>query len=99
MSAAIWPWLARKELASAAVTLTTTVIGRCSRAVFSSRTIRSGGRHRAHRVPRLGHMVRRWHADPFGFLRPWDEVPALMASAPPTTPPSTGTGVVAFLTG
>ena len=32
MSAAIWPWLARKELASAAVTLTTTVIGRCSRA-------------------------------------------------------------------
>jgi hypothetical protein len=35
MSAAIWPWLARKELASA-VTLTTTVIGRCSRAVFSS---------------------------------------------------------------
>ena len=37
MSAAIWPCLARKELASAAVTLTTTVIGRCSRAVFSSR--------------------------------------------------------------
>ena len=23
-------------------------------------------------------MVRRWHADPFGFLRPWNEVPALM---------------------
>jgi hypothetical protein len=46
MSAAIWPWLARKELASAAVTLTTTVIGRCSRAVFSSRTTRSGGRPR-----------------------------------------------------
>jgi hypothetical protein len=22
-------------------------------------------------------MVRRWHADPFGFLRPWNEVPAL----------------------
>src|ERR671918_2985430 len=43
MSAAIWPWLARKELASAAVTLTTTVIGRCSRADFSSRTTRSGG--------------------------------------------------------
>jgi hypothetical protein len=21
-------------------------------------------------------MVRRWHADPFGFLRPWGEVPA-----------------------
>ena len=37
-----------------------------------------------------GHMVRRWHADPFGFLRPWNEVPALMASAPPVTPPSTG---------
>jgi hypothetical protein len=30
MSAAIWPWLARNELASAAETLTTTVIGRCS---------------------------------------------------------------------
>jgi hypothetical protein len=26
-------------------------------------------------------------ADPFGFLRPWNEVPALMGSAPPTTPP------------
>jgi DNA polymerase-3 subunit beta len=35
-------------------------------------------------------MVRRWHADPFGFLRPWHEVPALMGSAPPSTPPSTG---------
>jgi hypothetical protein len=44
-------------------------------------------------------MVRRWHADPFGFLRPWNEVPALMASAPPTTPPSTGTGVVVCLMG
>jgi hypothetical protein len=32
-------------------------------------------------------MVRRWHADPFGFLRPWNEVPALMGSAPPATPP------------
>jgi hypothetical protein len=32
-------------------------------------------------------IVRRWHADPFGFLRPWNEVPALMGSAPPTTPP------------
>jgi hypothetical protein len=27
-------------------------------------------------------MVRRWHADPFGFLRPWNELPALMGSAP-----------------
>jgi hypothetical protein len=44
-------------------------------------------------------MVRRWHADPFGFLRPWNELPALMGSAPPTTPPSTGTGVVTFLMG
>ena len=44
-------------------------------------------------------MVRRWHADPFGFLRPWHEVPALMGSAPPSTPPSTGTGVVTFLMG
>ena len=44
-------------------------------------------------------MVRRWHADPFGFLRPWDEVPALMGSAPPATPASTGTGVVTFLMG
>jgi hypothetical protein len=32
-------------------------------------------------------MVRRWHADPFGFLRPWGEVPAIMGSAPPATPP------------
>jgi hypothetical protein len=44
-------------------------------------------------------MVRRWHADPFGFLRPSNEVPALMGSAPPATPPSTGTGVVTFLMG
>jgi hypothetical protein len=29
-----------------------------------------------------------------GFLRPWNEVPALMGSAPPATSPSTGTGVV-----
>jgi hypothetical protein len=42
-------------------------------------------------------MVRRWHADPFGFLRPWYEVPAIMGSAPPATPPSIGTGVVTFL--
>jgi hypothetical protein len=27
-------------------------------------------------------MVRRWHADPFGFLRPWNELLALMGSAP-----------------
>jgi Concanavalin A-like lectin/glucanases superfamily len=32
-------------------------------------------------------MVRRWHADPFGFLLPWGEVPALFGSAPPATPP------------
>jgi hypothetical protein len=44
-------------------------------------------------------MVRRWHADPFGFLRPWNEVPALFGSEPPATPPSTGTGVVTFLMG
>jgi Concanavalin A-like lectin/glucanases superfamily len=44
-------------------------------------------------------MVRRWHADPFGFLRPWNELPALTGSAPPATPPSTGTGVVTFLMG
>jgi hypothetical protein len=40
-------------------------------------------------------MVRRWHADPSGFLRPWNEVPALMGS----TRPATGTGVVTFLMG
>jgi hypothetical protein len=44
-------------------------------------------------------MIRRWHADPFGFLRPWNEVPALMGSAPPATPPSTATGVITFLMG
>ena len=32
-------------------------------------------------------MVRRWHADPFGFLRPWNEVPALMAVRHPPRPP------------
>ena len=42
-------------------------------------------------------MVRRWHADPFGFLRPWNEMPALIGSAPPSTPPSTGAGVVVCL--
>jgi hypothetical protein len=42
---------------------------------------------------------RRWHADPFGFLRPWAEVPALIESAPPTTPPSTGTGSVVCIMG
>jgi hypothetical protein len=31
-------------------------------------------------------MVRRWYADPFGFLRPWGEVPVLTGSAPPATP-------------
>jgi hypothetical protein len=42
-------------------------------------------------------MIRRWNADPFGFLRPWGEVPALICSASPVTPPATGTGVVTFL--
>jgi hypothetical protein len=44
-------------------------------------------------------MVRRWHADPFGFLRPWGEVPARMGSAAPSMRPTTGTGVVTFLMG
>jgi hypothetical protein len=44
-------------------------------------------------------MIRRWHADPFGFLRPWNEVPAIMGSAPPAAPPSSSTGVVTFLMG
>ena len=26
-------------------------------------------------------MVRRWHPDPFGFLRPWNEVPAIMGES------------------
>jgi hypothetical protein len=42
-------------------------------------------------------MILRWDADPFGFLRQWNEVPALMGSAPPATPPSAGTGVVVCL--
>ena len=42
-------------------------------------------------------MIRRWNADPFGFMRPWNEVP--MGSAPPSTPPSTGVGVVVCLMG
>ena len=37
-------------------------------------------------------MVRRRHADPFGCLRPWNEVPRSWG-APPATP-SSGTGVV-----
>ena len=44
-------------------------------------------------------MVRRSHAYPFGFLRPWNQVPGLMGSALPAMPPSTGTGVVTFLMG
>jgi hypothetical protein len=44
-------------------------------------------------------MIRRWNADPFGFLRPWHETSARMGSAPPAIPPSTGTGVVVCLMG
>jgi hypothetical protein len=44
-------------------------------------------------------MVRRWHADPFGFLRPWNELPALIDSAPPAPTSSTSRGVVTFLMG
>jgi hypothetical protein len=44
-------------------------------------------------------MIRWWNADSFRFLRPWNEVPALIASAPHATPPSTSTGVVTFLMG
>ena len=41
-----------------------------------------------------------WSANepyPLGFLRPWNEVPALMGSAPPAHAPATATGVVTFL--
>jgi hypothetical protein len=41
-------------------------------------------------------IVRRWHADPFGFLRQWNELPALMGSLPLAARPPTGTGVVTF---
>jgi len=44
-------------------------------------------------------MVRRWHADPFGFLRPWNEVPAPFGSAPPATPPQSAPGVVGCING
>jgi hypothetical protein len=44
-------------------------------------------------------MIRRWDTDPFRFLRPWGEVPALMGSVPPATPSATGTGVVVCLMG
>jgi hypothetical protein len=44
-------------------------------------------------------MTRRWNADPFGFLRPWNEGPALMGSRPRPRLPATGTGVVTFLMG
>jgi hypothetical protein len=41
-----------------------------------------------HRCIRRRHaIVRRWYADPFGFLPPWNEVPALIESAPPATLP------------
>jgi hypothetical protein len=44
-------------------------------------------------------MIRQWHADAFGFLRRWNELPALTRGPPPATPPSTGTRVVTFLMG
>jgi hypothetical protein len=62
------------------------------------------GLQRRHRVDRLLRllldpaMMRRWYADPFGFLRPWGAMPALIGSARPTTPLSTGT-VLTFLMG
>jgi hypothetical protein len=42
--------------------------------------------------------IRRWNADPFGFLCSWNDVPA-HESAAPAAPPSTGTGEVTFMTG
>jgi hypothetical protein len=44
-------------------------------------------------------MVRRWNADPFGLLRPWNELPALWGVRHPPRPPSAGSGVVTFLMG
>ena len=41
-----------------------------------------------------------WSANepyPFGFLRPGNEVPALMRRPPPAMPPSSSTPVVTFL--
>jgi hypothetical protein len=42
-------------------------------------------------------MVARWHADPFGFVRPYHELPSLIGSTPPAGPPSTGSGVIVCL--
>jgi hypothetical protein len=44
-------------------------------------------------------MIRRWNADPFGFLLPWNEVTELMGGAPPAAPPAIGTSVVTCLMG
>jgi hypothetical protein len=63
---------------TAAATSTSALFG-INRWGWASRRRRTSRRHRADRVLRLildPAMARRWHADHFGFLRPWNEVPA-----------------------
>ena len=44
-------------------------------------------------------MVRRWHADPFGFLRPMERGASAHRECATRNAPSAGTGVITFLMG